>query len=48
MDKPNNKVKGGREKAEDIRGAAMRREISAFDLMEQTTQVVRGIVKEEF
>lgn len=48
MNKPNNKVKVGREKAEEIRAAAMRREIGAFDLMEQTTQVVRSIVKDEF
>lgn len=48
MNKPNNKVKVGREKAEEIRDAAMRREIGAFDLMEQTTQVVRSIVKDEF
>lgn len=48
MNKSNDKIKVGREKAEDIRSAAMHREIDAFDLMEQTTQVVRDIVKDEF
>ena len=46
--KNNKKAKTGREACEEIREVAMRGKISAFDLMEQTTQVVRGIVKDEF
>ena len=39
---------GGRQKIEELRRAAMLRQIGTFDLMAQTTKVVNTIVKEEF
>jgi predicted nucleotidyltransferase len=41
-------IKVGIEKCKNIRGAALRREISGFDLMVQTTQIARDMVKNEF
>lgn len=48
MDKYMDRINAGIEKCESVRGMALRREISAFDLMEQTTQITRDMIKEEF
>lgn len=48
MDKCKDTIELGIEKRENIRSAALRREISGFDLMDQTTQITRDMVKNEF
>src|SRR5271169_5592092 len=42
------KIRECREKCESIRSASLRNEIGAFDLMEQTTQIVRDVIRDEF
>ena len=42
------RIKAGIEKCENARRTALHNKISAFDLMEQTTQIVRDMIRDEF
>ena len=48
MDNYKDRIKTSIEKCENVRSMALRREITIFDLMEQTTQITRDIIIDEF